>query len=326
MWDRHPARQSCPRGARITSLCPGGERMARRTLAQAATADWVLNFRQSLVSQPWQCTLCMVPVPIPHSHRNLHEAPILPTLGPGTTLAQTQGAHFTEKAKPERQDAGMDGFPSLETLSRSLHPCYARPVWQGLLGPKPELGSKEQERWDGVGTQHRPGAQCHISVATIVIGLERGWLEAPGRTLGGSSTGGTLSRPSGQQRLAFHRVTPTRCHCRTRSRDRKRQAPDAKQPRRLGRRPFPPLLFLPQWRSGCHFETSGAVPLRPGPQGQSTDGRMMEDTLLLGHTPGLKSPTFHSLGTPQQLWGRGATPPHTLSSLQCCWGPSSLQH
>lgn len=44
-------------------------------------------------------------------------------------------------------------------------------------------------------------------------------------------------------------IPPPRRHpltaCRTRSRDRKRQAPNAKQPRRLGRRPFPPLLFLP---------------------------------------------------------------------------------
>lgn len=40
--------------------------------------------------------------------------------------------------------------------------------------------------------------------------------------------------------------------------------------------------------------------------------------LSLGHMPRMKSPTFHNLGTPQQLWRRGATPPHTLSSLQCC--------
>lgn len=49
--------------------------------------------------------------------------------------------------------------------------------------------------------------------------------------------------------------------------DRKRQAPNAKQPRRLGRRPFPPLLFLPQrQRNGCHFETSGLCPRGQAPR------------------------------------------------------------
>lgn len=89
-------------------------------------------------------------------------------------------------------------------------------------------------------------AQSHIFSGTAItaIGLGRGWLETPWPGTGrqqyrkqypaGSSDGHSAASP------------PTRCcRCRTRSRDRKRQAPNAKQPRRLGRRPFPPLLFLP---------------------------------------------------------------------------------
>lgn len=96
---------------------------------------WVLNFRQSLASQPLAAHPLHGLSAHPTLPRNLHEAPILPTLGPGTTLAPTQGAHFTEKAKPERQDAEMDGFPSLKNLSRTLHPLCP-PSVAGVARPK----------------------------------------------------------------------------------------------------------------------------------------------------------------------------------------------
>lgn len=115
-----------------------------------------------------------------------------------------------------------------------------------------------------------PMAQSHISAATTTLtGLGRVWLEASGRALGGSSTRSTFPRPSRQQPRAFHRGDTHSLPLPllySQHRDRKRQAPNAKQPRRLGRRPFPPLLFLPQRWSGCHFETSGLCPRGQAPR------------------------------------------------------------
>lgn len=115
----------------------------------------------------------------------------------------------------------------------------------------------------------RPTAQSHLSATTITVtSLAGGCLEVPGQALGSSSTGSTLPRPSGQQRPAFHRGdTHSLPLPHSQLGDRKRQAPNAKQPRRLGRRPFPPLLFLPQrQRNGCHFETSGLCPRGQAPR------------------------------------------------------------
>ena len=88
-----------------------------------------------------------------------------------------------------------------------------------------------------------PMAQSHISSA-----------DPPGKGLPSGPWVGTRRQKYQKHPTQAHRAEatcpPPRRHplnwcCRTRCEDRKRQAPNAKQPRRLGRRPFPPLLFLP---------------------------------------------------------------------------------
>lgn len=78
-----------------------------------------------------------------------------------------------------------------------------------------------------------------------------------------------------------------------------------------------------QRRSGCHFETSGAVPLRPGPQGHSTDGRMREDTPSLDHTSSMKSPTFTAWGPHSRSGAEGPHPPYTVQPPTLLQGPPS---
>lgn len=93
-----------------------------------------------------------------------------------------------------------------------------------------------------------PGSlvQTHNSLATTITAINLG---GAGKGLQAGHWEAVFPEVPSVGPAATDIPPPPRRHpltaCRTRSRDRKRQAPNAKQPRRLGRRPFPPLLFLP---------------------------------------------------------------------------------
>lgn len=163
-------------------------------------------------------------------------------------------------------------------------------------------------------------AQSHISSGTTitVIGLGRGWLVTlwlgPGRQQ-------YPKHPSQAQRAASMGIPPRRDthslplpHSQQRQEEASAQRKTAQE---AGPPPLPAPSLPPRSGSGCHFETSGAVPLRPGPQGQSTDGPRMEDTLSPQPHAQHEKPHFSQPGDPRAALGlRGHTPPHTWSSPQ----------
>lgn len=159
-------------------------------------------------------------------------------------------------------------------------------------------------------------AQSHIFSGTAItaIGLGRGWLETPWPGTGRQQY--RKQYPPQAQRAAAMGIPPRRhplaaAAAALAAETGRGKRPTQNSPGGWAAAPSRPFSSSPQWqRSGCHFETSGAVPLRPGPQGQSTDGPRMEDMLSLGHTLSMKSPAFHSLGTPRSSGAEGPHPPH----------------
>lgn len=87
-------------------------------------------------------------------------------------------------------------------------------------------------------------------------------------------------------------------------------------------RPF--SSSLRQQRSGCHFETSEAVPRRLGPQGQSTDGPIMNIHAVPRPQAQHEKPCFSQPGSPMTVLKlRGHTPPGSTQPttvLCCCKG------
>lgn len=126
--------------------------------------------------------------------------------------------------------------------------------------------------------------------------------------------------PQAQQRRAFRRVDTHSLPAALAVETGRGKRPTQSSPGGWAAAPSRPFSSSPpQQRSGCHFETSGAVPLRPGPPGHSTDGPIMDIHAVPRPMAQHKKTAFHSLEAPRQFWNGGATPPpHILSSLQCC--------
>lgn len=130
-----PSTPKLPSWALITSLYLDGKVMASLDPSPGSHGRLGPQFLAELgLPAPWQCTLCRVLAPIPHSHRNLHEATTLPTMGPGTPLAPNCEAHFMDKAKSEGQDAEMES--PAEKMLRTLHPWLCQPTVRGVARPK----------------------------------------------------------------------------------------------------------------------------------------------------------------------------------------------
>lgn len=130
-----PSTPKLPSWALITSLYLDGKVMASLDPSPGSHGRLGPQFLAELgLPAPWQCTLCRVLAPIPHSHRNLHEATTLPTMGPGTPLAPNCEAHFMDKAKSEGQDAEMES--PAEKMLGTLHPWLCQPTVRGVARPK----------------------------------------------------------------------------------------------------------------------------------------------------------------------------------------------
>lgn len=161
--------------------------------------------------------------------------------------------------------------PAYKVPSISRGPCTpgcCQLSMRRVARPKPEPGSKT----GGMGSAHRtrPGALCTPGPRPVpqLFGHHHN-CDRPGKGLASDPLAGhweaavpeaPFPGPAGSIEGHSAASTPTRCLCRTRSRDRKRQAPNAKQPRRLGRRPFPPLLFLPAATADAILKPPGLCP------------------------------------------------------------------
>lgn len=155
----------------------------------------------------------------------------LSTRSPGTAWARP--------GSPRRKQSGGGGVCRELRGPPRPRTRRARPCTRTL---HPIMPAQREGRW--AQTRAAPGPQLSCPGARRA---EAAW--RPGRTGGAAGWGPLPTRP------AFHRGTPPR---RRSQGDRKRRAPDAKQP---GGRPPPlPAPSLPPAASGCHFETSGLCP------------------------------------------------------------------
>lgn len=198
-------------------------------------------------------------------------SPCPPHLGPGTTLAPP-GEPVPQRKQSHGQEA--EGAPEPDPAPRSTSP-----VRRGA-GPQPELLPAPQLGCPGTGRE------------------EAAW--RPGRT--GRQQDGPPPSPAG----APPRGTPRR-----RSQRRQEEASARRTTaREAGRRPFPPLLFLPR-RADAILKPPGCAPEArpPGTVNRwAADGRHAAPALSRGEGP-VSQP-----GDPTATRGEGPHPPHHPAS------------
>lgn len=203
-------------------------------------------------------------------------SPCPPHLGPGTTLAPP-GEPVPQRKQSHGQEA--EGAPEPDPAPRS-----ASPVRRGA-GPQPELLPAPSSAAPGTGRE------------------EAAW--RPGRT--GRPQDGPPPSPAGVRREA-----PPRRRSQRRQEEASARRTTARE---AGRRPFPPLLFLPR-RADAILKPPGCAPEArpPGTVNRwASDGRHAAPALSRGEGP-VSQP-----GDPTATRGEGPHPP-TPSSLQAAAG------